>query len=279
MQRNAVAADAQQRAENEHASSSEDELRNEIETKLRRESQAMQEEFRRTIAIALNRLRSSLLSIRQQQQFLYGEANALRRDAENFFSETQKKIVGNVNLVMEELQQQQQQRNGREMSLRRKKFINIDDDDDKDPVELPGNVRVFCRICPVISTDVDTAVVIIDDDSEDESTLLVTTNNGRRRLQFSMDRVFGQRSTQEEIFHDVQPLISSVIDGHNVGILSYGQKGSGKTFTMMGNNSNSNWGISQRAIQFLFNVTNGRKPEWSYTISVSMLEIDDEKIR
>ena len=46
--------------------------------------------------------------------------------------------------------------------------------------------------------------------------------------------MFGQLSTQQEVFDLVQPLCVSVLDGYNVCIFAYGQTGSGKTFTMEG---------------------------------------------
>jgi hypothetical protein len=34
------------------------------------------------------------------------------------------------------------------------------------------------------------------------------------------------------VFEDVEPLITSMLDGFNVCIFAYGQTGSGKTYTM-----------------------------------------------
>ena len=39
---------------------------------------------------------------------------------------------------------------------------------------------------------------------------------------------------QEDVFAEVCPLITSVVDGYNLCILAYGQTGSGKTYTMEG---------------------------------------------
>lgn len=50
--------------------------------------------------------------------------------------------------------------------------------------------------------------------------------------EFKFDAVFGENSTQEEIFEDTERLIQSAFDGYNVCIFAYGQTGSGKTFTI-----------------------------------------------
>ena len=42
---------------------------------------------------------------------------------------------------------------------------------------------------------------------------------------FSYDAVFGCDSSQEEVFAEVQPVVTSVMDGYNVCIFAYGQTG------------------------------------------------------
>lgn len=37
----------------------------------------------------------------------------------------------------------------------------------------------------------------------------------------------------ENVFAEVEPIIRSALDGHNVCILAYGQTGTGKTYTMV----------------------------------------------
>ncbi|KAH7820149.1 kinesin 14D [Monocercomonoides exilis] len=51
---------------------------------------------------------------------------------------------------------------------------------------------------------------------------------------FHFDRVFGENSSTYEIFLELQPLVTSLLDGKNVCVAAYGQTGSGKTFTMQG---------------------------------------------
>lgn len=37
----------------------------------------------------------------------------------------------------------------------------------------------------------------------------------------------------EDVFVEVEPILRSALDGHNVCVLAYGQTGTGKTFTMV----------------------------------------------
>ena len=51
---------------------------------------------------------------------------------------------------------------------------------------------------------------------------------------YELDHIFPPSSTQEDVFAEINHLISSVLDGYNVTVLAYGQTGSGKTHTMDG---------------------------------------------
>ncbi|CAG03573.1 unnamed protein product, partial [Tetraodon nigroviridis] len=47
-------------------------------------------------------------------------------------------------------------------------------------------------------------------------------------------RVHGPDDSQNVVFEEVKPLLTSLLDGYNVCIMAYGQTGSGKTHTMVG---------------------------------------------
>lgn len=90
------------------------------------------------------------------------------------------------------------------------------------------------------------------------------------KKEFSVDRVFDQESTQEDVFQEVKPILRSALDGHNVCILAYGQTGTGKTYTMEG--TDGKLGIVPRAIQELFSHASEDSSS-TYSFSISMLEV------
>lgn len=83
--------------------------------------------------------------------------------------------------------------------------------------ELRGNIRVFCR-CRYDPKS-DNAMNF----TSDQDLSLVTVQGQKKTFRF--DRVFSPSSTQEEVFQDTLPLITSCVDGYNVCILAYGQTG------------------------------------------------------
>lgn len=52
---------------------------------------------------------------------------------------------------------------------------------------------------------------------------------------FTFDQAFGPESTQTEVYQSVvAPLIEEVLSGYNCTVFAYGQTGTGKTHTMVG---------------------------------------------
>ncbi|XP_047128629.1 kinesin-like protein KIFC3 isoform X2 [Hydra vulgaris] len=141
-------------------------------------------------------------------------------------------------------------------------------------IELRGNIRVFCRVRPVIKEDGDNSKNVITFDSDDSSIIKVEHKLVKRL--FKMDKVFNGSTSQAEIFSDVESLVTSCLDGYNVCIFAYGQTGSGKTYTMEGTLSDP--GINQQALSLLFKECK-EKIDWKYSICVSYMEIYNEMIR
>ncbi|KAL9969580.1 hypothetical protein ACROYT_G021810 [Oculina patagonica] len=134
--------------------------------------------------------------------------------------------------------------------------------------ELRGNIRVFCRCRYDPSAD------NVMNFTSDQDLSLVSAQGQKKTFRF--DRVFSPSSTQEEVFQDTLPLITSCVDGYNVCILAYGQTGAGKTYTMMGTDQDP--GVNIRSILELLRVCDERT-NVDYSMCVSMVEVYNETVR
>ena len=90
--------------------------------------------------------------------------------------------------------------------------------------ELRGNIRVFCRCRYDPNAD------NVLNFTSDQDLSLVSAQGQKKSFRF--DRVFSPSSTQEEVFQDTLPLITSCVDGYNVCILAYGQTGMRAFFSL-----------------------------------------------
>ncbi|XP_062198074.1 kinesin-like protein KIN-14O [Phragmites australis] len=132
-------------------------------------------------------------------------------------------------------------------------------------IDLKGSIRAFCRVRPLISTNNFKTKSTVSIEQEK-----ITVQHVGIKKEFSVDRVFDQDSTQEDVFLEVKPILRSALDGHNVCILAYGQTGTGKTYTMEG--TDGKLGIVPRAIQELFSHASEDSSS-TYSFSISMLEV------
>lgn len=137
--------------------------------------------------------------------------------------------------------------------------------------ELKGNLRVYCRIKPRSSSDKSANVEAVDD-----MTVRITDPETEQVSEYEFDFVIPEKATQEEIFEEVRPLATSVLDGYNVCIFAYGQTGSGKTYTMEGPPDNR--GINFRAVKELFQIARDRGSDYRCTMRVSILEVYNDKL-
>ncbi|RWR75752.1 kinesin KP1 isoform X1 [Cinnamomum micranthum f. kanehirae] len=146
-----------------------------------------------------------------------------------------------------------------QLNLQRRKALN-------DFLDLKGNIRVFCRIRPVLADEKcgsSRPVVALD-----SSNLLLKFAENKRK-HYSFDKVFHPGSSQDEVFSEVEPVIKSALDGYNVCIFAYGQTGTGKTFTMEGKPDGP--GVIPRAMEALFKQALDTNHKFLFTFS--MLEI------
>ncbi|KAK3327771.1 P-loop containing nucleoside triphosphate hydrolase protein [Cercophora scortea] len=148
--------------------------------------------------------------------------------------------------------------------------------------ELKGNIRVMCRVRPVLDAsegdeakilfpDVKTSTQIDVTGPEEKSSL---GHANRKLMPFEFDRVFSPEVHNEEIFGEISQLVQSALDGYNVCIFCYGQTGSGKTYTM-----SSADGMIPRATHMIYEtVTKLKEKSWTYTMEGSFVEVYNEDL-
>ncbi|XP_046396990.1 carboxy-terminal kinesin 2-like [Ischnura elegans] len=147
-------------------------------------------------------------------------------------------------------------------------------------MELKGNIRVFCRVRPLLPAE-----KAKNDSTEhisiaNERSIDVYKGDKKIKNSFSFDRVFAPSAGQQEIFEDLAELVQSVIDGYNVCVFAYGQTGSGKTYTMEGGQEQNLRGMIPRSVDLLFDrLEEIKKLGCSSSVEASFLEIYNEQIR
>lgn len=154
--------------------------------------------------------------------------------------------------------------------------------------ESSHNLMVAVRVRPLNGAEVEDAscteivhvldenLVVLKDPNEDQDDILRV--NRSREKQYIFDCAFGQNSNQADVYKEVaKPLIENVISGYNATVFAYGATGAGKTFTMLGTDSEP--GIMARALNDLFFAMDKTKEDMKYKVSMSYFEIYNEMIR
>lgn len=111
--------------------------------------------------------------------------------------------------------------------------------------------------------------------------MVQTTFDSKTAKKFTFDRAFGPKSSQGDVYQVVvAPLITEVLSGYNCTVFAYGQTGTGKTHTMIGDDSSyadaDNMGIIPRAVKHLFEDLRLMKVEFS--MRISYLELYNEEL-
>ncbi|XP_037372354.2 kinesin-like protein KIFC3 isoform X1 [Talpa occidentalis] len=220
-------------------------------------------------------VRTNLLTLQPALRTLTNDYNGLKRQVRGFpllLQEALKTVKAEIGQAIEEVNSSNQEllrKYRRELQLRKKCHNEL--------VRLKGNIRVIARVRPVTKEDGEgpEATNAVTFDPDDDS--IIHLLHKGKPVSFELDKVFSPRASQQDVFQEVQALITSCIDGFNVCIFAYGQTGAGKTYTMEGTLENP--GINQRALQLLFSEVQEKAADWEYTITVSAAEIYNEVLR
>ncbi|XP_051954931.1 kinesin-like protein KIF25 [Xyrauchen texanus] len=270
------------------------------EIQVQRQKHQQQRKVQKSTHAALSKLLSEVQVLKQDLRnvlTLYmGFAKEMEHQSKQLFecmgtaiqdhqSDDMQKLQAQVAALEHSLQEEKER--CREERLRRRLLHNT-------LVELRGNIRVHCRMRPILPFDYspgspttngslscEAVVQAINDDC-----VLVNSNKSPvvNKI-FEFERVHGPEDSQQTVFEEMKPLLTSLLDGYNVCIMAYGQTGSGKTHTMIGSQSeeptavvqDSQQGIIPRAASELFKMIS-EKPADSHMVEISVVEVYNNEV-
>nr|CAH7730775.1 unnamed protein product [Callosobruchus chinensis] len=145
------------------------------------------------------------------------------------------------------------------------------------PEEEVENVRVFIRIRPLRDSEKtlnNKRYIHLE-----RNVLQLLKSNINRTFQFC--KVFSEESTQVDLYRCIAvPIVEKVLQGYNGTIFAYGQSGTGKTYTMIGDARNPDQkGIVPNIFSHIFAQISLANHDISYAVTVTYLEIYNEYIR
>ncbi|KAI9989268.1 hypothetical protein PInf_019429 [Phytophthora infestans] len=143
------------------------------------------------------------------------------------------------------------------------------------PPPLPTNVQVAVRCRPLNSREKAAGRGAVLQCKPNSNELAVV-----KRKTYTFDRVFGQYSTQKDVFTSVvRPAVDEALAGYNCTVFAYGQTGTGKTYTMQGDLSpgSESAGIIPRSVHCIFDALEARGEEFS--VRVSFLQLYNEELK
>ncbi|XP_048482606.1 kinesin-like protein KIF19 [Plutella xylostella] len=130
----------------------------------------------------------------------------------------------------------------------------------------PQRADEGARIVHVVSDK----MLVLEEEADARRDVLRARRGADRHYVY--DRVFGEDSTQGEIYeHVVAPLVTGALQGFAGAVFAYGATGAGKTHTMTG--------MMGRALSHLFSAIDESGNPAGYEVKMSYLEIYNENIK
>ncbi|KAK7416644.1 Kinesin-related motor protein [Neonectria punicea] len=155
---------------------------------------------------------------------------------------------------------------------------------DANAEETNINVVVRCRGRNEREVRENSNVVVNADAVKGKVVELSMGPNALSNRSYNFDRVFSQAADQNMVFDDtVKPILDEMLAGYNCTIFAYGQTGTGKTYTMSGDMTDTlgllsdDAGIIPRVLYQLFNKLELEDAE--STIKCSFIELYNEELR
>jgi kinesin family protein C1 len=145
---------------------------------------------------------------------------------------------------------------------------------------LKGTIRVMLRVRPLLTTEekrIGNNHLKYGYDEEGRDMISISTDKGVTKC--AVDKIITEQTSQIQVFNEMESIVQSGLNGHNVCVFAYGQTGSGKTFSMEGPEepNEETKGIIPRCIGFMINQAK-KNPIWEYEFSVNYVEIYCNKV-
>ncbi|KAM0058449.1 putative plus-end-directed kinesin ATPase [Helianthus debilis subsp. tardiflorus] len=143
-----------------------------------------------------------------------------------------------------------------------------------------ANIRVCARLRPANSKEDGEALCFTRSDSQ----CFTLQDEKDEQYMFSFDKVFYEDSEQADVYEFLaRPIVTDAVKAINGTIITYGQTGAGKTYTMEGagirETDNHKKGLLPRVVDELFEAINFCGETAAYKIKLSMVEIYMERVR
>ncbi|XP_027338935.1 kinesin-like protein KIN-14C [Abrus precatorius] len=232
-----------------------------------------------TLTIKTNALEETCSSQREQINILQHQLNAEREKLKmaDLSASKSRTVFEDQERIISELQERLAEKEFQviEGEKLRKKLHNT-------ILELKGNIRVFCRVRPLLPDDGPGTDMVVSYPSSTEALGRgIELVQSGQKYPFTFDKVFNHEASQQDVFIEISQLVQSALDGYKVCIFAYGQTGSGKTYTMMGRpDAPELKGLIPRSLEQIFQISQSLKDQgWKYKMQASILEIYNETIR
>ena len=151
---------------------------------------------------------------------------------------------------------------------------------DKLVTAAPEKVKVFVRLRPYSSKEKEQGLDDTHIELFDTETKVINVRKDYDKKTFKFDELLPMEIAQVDIFKLVgQPVIDSFLQGFNGTIFAYGQTGTGKTHTMIGDHADfEQKGTIPRACEHIFEHISSYEKS-SYTVSIGFLQLYMEMLQ
>ncbi|KPI90001.1 putative kinesin [Leptomonas seymouri] len=96
---------------------------------------------------------------------------------------------------------------------------------------------------------------------------------------YDPDYTFPPTATQDDVFHACRPILNCVKEGMNGTIMVYGQTGTGKTYTMLGNDAEGEGGLVHKVVAEMLDYVQQKTMDGAQcALTLSMVEIYNERL-